>query len=190
MRPDRAAAQLFHQLLERYVLMRIRTQRRLRTRPSSSGKVGSPAQVARITSVFTKKPISPSSSRGCGPRCAVPTDDVALAAVAREQELQPGQQHHVRRRTFGERERVDRAAQPQRDEDGHIGAAVALRRRARPIGREVQLRRHVCQLLAPVAELTLELGAAATTCAARARSPRTAPASGGSASGAPFARAQ
>ena len=65
--------ELLDQLLERQVLVRVRPQRRLPHPPQSSRNVGSPDTSVRRTSVFTKNPISPSSSLLVRPAIGEPT---------------------------------------------------------------------------------------------------------------------
>ncbi len=51
-----------------------------RTRPSSSPQVGSPDRSARMASMLTKKPISPSVSCRVRPAMGVPTTTSSCAA--------------------------------------------------------------------------------------------------------------
>ena len=135
-RPARVAGglKLGHQLLERQVLMRVRGQRASRTRPSSSTKLGEPPRSTRSTSVFTKKPIRPSSSAASGRRSASRAQ-VRLAAVAGQQRLERRQQGHEQRRPSLPAELLQRAAETRRLENQPCRPAEALQRRPRAIGR-------------------------------------------------------
>ncbi len=65
--------QLLHELLERQVLVRVRIQRTRAHPRQILAKLGSPDRSPRSTSVFTKKPISPSISRRVRPAMGTPT---------------------------------------------------------------------------------------------------------------------
>ena len=68
--------------------MRIRSQTHLPHSLHQLLKVGSPLRSVRITSVFTKKPISVLSLGAIAVRDRSPDDDVFLSRIARQQHLE------------------------------------------------------------------------------------------------------
>ena len=82
---SRSGLQLRHQPLERHVLVRVGAQRRPRApAPAARGSSGRPTGRARSTSVLTKKPISPSSSRRVAARDRRADRDVLLRRCSRD----------------------------------------------------------------------------------------------------------
>ena len=77
--------------------------------------------------------------------------DVPLAAVAGEQRLERGQQHHEQRAALGSRQRLEPVDEVGRQVEGELFAAAGTHRRAGAVGRQVQDRR-AGQLLGPVGE--------------------------------------
>jgi hypothetical protein len=107
----------------------------------------------RIATVLTNSPISGSSSM------RLPFEQIVLAAQAMQQGRPAGQQGDVKRRTVADAQGLEGLGELSAQGEFDAGAGVVLNCRARPIGRELQQRRRIPQLLAPVGQLRLDLRA-------------------------------
>ncbi len=83
-------------------------------------------------------------------------EEVLLAAVARQGGREGREEEHVERRPFAPRRLAEARRLRRREEPAAAGAAEALHRRARPVGRQLEGERRRGELPAPVGELTAE----------------------------------
>ena len=148
-----------HHLLERHVLVRIRTERRRAhgRQVLDEGRLRAhlPAHHQRVH----EEPDEPFqlAPRAVGDRRA--HRDVGLPAVPPQQHLERREQRHEQRRAVLPAQRLQLLAERRVDRQRQAATPVALHRGPRPIRRQLEQRRQVCELGLPVRQLPLELTA-------------------------------
>ena len=148
--------QLLHQLLERQLLVLVRSQRRFPHLAQQAGKGRLAAHAGAQHQRVDEEADQPLHLRARAVGDGGAHHHVLLPGVAPQEGLPGGKERHERRGALALPERAQRPRRLRGDVE-----APARRRRARPaaaraVGGELQQRRDAVQLLAPVAQLRLQ----------------------------------
>ena len=152
--------ELLDQLLERHVLVQVRRQGRFPGAGQQLPERGLARQVGTEHEGVDEEPDQPLDLQvvAAGDRRA--HRQVLLAADPSHQGLEAGQEHHEERRPLLPGERAEPVGHhPRQGERPRVPAGPPLRLRPRPVGGQLERRRQIGELLAPVGDLGLQHGA-------------------------------
>src|SRR6185369_7285629 len=142
--------QLFHELLERHILMRVPSQTHFSHALQQSSEIFLCSYLRAHHQRVDEEPDQRLNLRPISP-CHISADtDVCLSAVAREQHLECRQQGHEQRRSFSSAQRFQSRAHLRTDPERMARSAIRLHRRTWSIRGQFEHRRRSAQLFTPV----------------------------------------
>ena len=148
--------QFLDQALERKVLVVVRLERHLAHPAKELSEAGISRQIGAQGQRVDEKPDQAFELTAGAVRDGRADDNVVLPGVARQEELEAGQQGHEQRCPLLLAEPHQPFQQRAREQPPFGGSPVAPRLRARKVGGQLQDRRCAGQLGAPVGELPVE----------------------------------
>ncbi len=148
--------QLRHQLLERQILVSVRPERRLLHPPQQLPEAQPPLYLRAQHQGVDEEPDETLDLSMHAPGNRRADHHIALAAPARQHDLQSREQHHVQRGPRLPPQLRQRRGQRLRKCQRPPRPLEARQRWTRPVGRQLQHRRRPGQLAAPVIQLPLQ----------------------------------
>ena len=148
--------QLLDQPFERHVLMGLGGELGLAHPAEQLAAGGTSRQVAAQDQVVDEEPDQPLELHPVAPGHRGAHREVVLAAVARQQGLEGGHQHHEERRSLAPAQGLGLTGETGRQAHRPLPAAEALHRGPRPVGGQLQDGRQAGELAPPPVDLPLQ----------------------------------